>query len=587
MASQLRTSGLNENASSPRPSSQIDNEQGFFLASSEQPQQQGATTASDAYHSNTPGAPSIASNAALGPAAGAGASRGSYSGVPTNAVIDEKRYQPKNGVVAFIKRKPWVLVLLALIVVAAIAGGVAGGVAGSKKGSSSNSKSGSGSGNGNSNAGNTADGGNNGNNTDANTNVTAPIIPLQRWDWTSKTNKAYGVNIGNWILLERWLDEDHFTSQCDYCGDEYSWAQAMGKKAAPALQEHFQTWFVESDLDFLQSYGVNTVRVPVGYWSLIPNVQGEPFVNAGQMDYLGKLLTWLHKRGMYATISLHGLPGSQSGDQSTGRSRSPDVGGSGWFTPNNMKRSDAAVSALADWIAQQGNYSSVVSAVLPVNEPKQTDQYNAVNDDWQQQLVDYYERSYKTLVQHGIVMAIHPGYYQGQDPSGWQGFVNGKDANMLVWEAHPYPGFFPTEYDDSVIMSKVCNLASIQSAISVPIYFGEWSMLSGVTTPGWLRKYFGAQIQAYNQGAGSTIWTWKANNSTQGGKGGYARSDAEMGLYDFKNLVNMGIIPKPDSPQNIMSTLQGQYKDACNYNGRRSLGGDSSRKRMARSRVAA
>ncbi|KAE8212651.1 hypothetical protein CF327_g3741 [Tilletia walkeri] len=569
-------SRLNENFASPRPSTHMENEQDYFLGKSEQR----PYSSSDAYH-NSQATPSIASNAALGPAtaagmgAGAAQTRGAYSGVPTTAAIDEKRYKPQHGVVGFFKRRPWALALLALVVIAAVAGGIAGGVAGSKKGGMADGKSGS------SNtgaAGTPANGGDNGNTTA--TNVTAPIIPLQRWDWTNKSQKAYGVNVGNWLLLERWLDENKFTSQCRYCGDEWSWTQSQGGNAVAALQQHYQTWFVESDLDYLQSYGVNTVRVTLGFWALIPTTRNEPYVNAGQLDYLGQLLTWLHKRGMYCVISLHGLPGSQSGDQSTGQKKDFDVGGSGWFTPSAQSRSDAAVVALANWIAQQGNYSSVVSAVLPVNEPKQTDVNNSLNDDWQQQLVDFYERSYKVFVQHGIVMSIHPGYHEGQDPSGWQGFVNGKDPNMLIWEAHPYPGFFPTQYDDSLIMSKVCALSSIQNSISVPVFFGEWSMLSGVTTPGWLKRYFGTQMQAYNNGAGSTIWNWKANNSTLAGNGGLALENAQMGLYDFKNLVNMGVVPKPSSPSNVLSALQGVYQNSCNYNGRRSI--DSDTKRMVR-----
>ncbi|KAK0543275.1 hypothetical protein OC845_006201 [Tilletia horrida] len=559
----LHSARPNDAFASPRPSTHMDTEQDYFLARSEQREPSTHDTR-QSVHSTTAFGNIIASTPHSRPGTAG------YSGVPASASrIDEKRYQsapPRRGVVGFFRRKPWVLALIALVLVAAIAGGIGGGVASSHSNSKTSKDGNSGNNGGNKGGSGSGDG--------SNANTTAPpIIPLQRWDWTNKNQKAFGVNLGNWLLLERWLDENNFVNQCNYCGDEWTWSQAMGSKAIPALQAHYNSWFQESDLDFLQSYGINMVRVTIGFWAIIPTVAGEPYVNAGQLDMLGQLLTWLHKRGMYAIISLHGLPGSQSGDQSTGQKKNWGVvpGGQSWFTPTNQNRSDAAVLALADWVAHQGNYSTVVSAILPVNEPKQTD-FNGVNQNWQQQLVDYYERSYATLVQHGIVMAVHPGYYQGQDPSGWQPFMNGKDPNMVIWETHPYPGFFPTVYDDGQIMQTVCNLASIQNDISVPVFFGEWSLLSGVSYPGWVQKYFRSQIKAYNNGAGSTLWNWKANNSTLAGNGGLALADDQMALYDFTNLVNTGIIPKPDKPSDMLATLQSEYQDACSYNSKRALG---------------
>lgn len=35
------------------------------------------------------------------------------------------------------------------------------------------------------------------------------IHPFASWDWTGE-EKAYGVALGNWLLLERWMDEDWF-----------------------------------------------------------------------------------------------------------------------------------------------------------------------------------------------------------------------------------------------------------------------------------------------------------------------------------------------------------------------------------------
>lgn len=65
--------------------------------------------------------------------------------------------------------------------------------------------------------------------------------------------------------------------------------------------------------------------------------------------------------GIYIIISMHGLPGSQSGDQSTGVKKDWSVGGTSWYTSKNQARSDQVITAFANWITQQQPYASVVS----------------------------------------------------------------------------------------------------------------------------------------------------------------------------------------------------------------------------------
>lgn len=49
---------------------------------------------------------------------------------------------------------------------------------------------------------------------------------------------------------------------------------------------------------------------------------------------------------------------------------------------------------------------------MPVNEPKQTDADGSLHGNWQELIQDFYLRSYKTLSSIGMVMSIHPGYWQ-------------------------------------------------------------------------------------------------------------------------------------------------------------------------------
>ena len=56
---------------------------------------------------------------------------------------------------------------------------------------------------------------------------------------------------------------------------------------------------------------VNHVRIPIGWWSVVP-IPGNPYV-VGAYGYLAKALGWAETHGLKVMIDLHGAPGSQNG----------------------------------------------------------------------------------------------------------------------------------------------------------------------------------------------------------------------------------------------------------------------------------
>lgn len=64
-----------------------------------------------------------------------------------------------------------------------------------------------------------------------------------------------GVNIGGWLVLEKWMNEDVFSGDASDAEDQYSFDSTSG--AADALEHHWSTWFTESDVLLLKSYGLN------------------------------------------------------------------------------------------------------------------------------------------------------------------------------------------------------------------------------------------------------------------------------------------------------------------------------------------
>ena len=109
------------------------------------------------------------------------------------------------------------------------------------------------------------------------------------------------------------------------CGDttsEFDCVSKLGQaQANSAWATHWSTWTTLEDITEMRSYGLNTIRIPVGYWIREDIVyrDSEHFPQGGY-NYLEKICCWASDAGMYIIIDLHGAPGAQvAGDADTGQ----------------------------------------------------------------------------------------------------------------------------------------------------------------------------------------------------------------------------------------------------------------------------
>ena len=82
-----------------------------------------------------------------------------------------------------------------------------------------------------------------------------PVLPRLR-----------GVNLGSWLVLEKWMVPDVFRGT--KAPDEYSLCLALGSQAKDRLNRHRETFITAADFRWIKDCGLNTVRLPVGYWAL-------------------------------------------------------------------------------------------------------------------------------------------------------------------------------------------------------------------------------------------------------------------------------------------------------------------------------
>lgn len=129
-----------------------------------------------------------------------------------------------------------------------------------------------------------------------------------------------GVNLGSMFILEKWLCPPALCS-CIISKpweSELDFLNAAGSAtvAREALEQHWQTFITESDFEWMQSLGINAVRIPIGYW-----VAGQDYMIGDFKKYQGvydsawaRLLTLIDMAGRHnigVLVDLHGAPGTK------------------------------------------------------------------------------------------------------------------------------------------------------------------------------------------------------------------------------------------------------------------------------------
>lgn len=119
--------------------------------------------------------------------------------------------------------------------------------------------------------------------------------------------KIRGTNLGNWLVLEKWMQEDIFL-ETDTEDETWLNRKADSKKLAAALKQHRDTYVTEEDFQIIASHGMNMVRIPVPYF-----IFGDVPPFTGCIEYLDLAFDWAEKNGLQILVDLHTVPDSQNG----------------------------------------------------------------------------------------------------------------------------------------------------------------------------------------------------------------------------------------------------------------------------------
>lgn len=325
-----------------------------------------------------------------------------------------------------------------------------------------------------------------------------------------------GVNLGGWLLLERWMSPSLFAGTDAV--DEYTLMQQPG--AARKIEKHRASFITEEGFTWLRDHGINAVRIPVGYWVL----DGAwPYIKAqSQIDWAMDMAARYNIRVL---IDVHGLPGSQNGKDHSGR-----AGRARWYS-DAAYRMESMQRVVA--IGQRYGRHPSLWGIQVINEPRLGLLHL--------RLRRYYRQVYAALAQvldPQVAIIISDAF----TPRLMSGALTAS-SHPVVLDVHLYHMSTPLARQRSVqwFMERTKRRQRLLARLSrtQPVIVGEWS---GVISHETMRRvprekraelvarYISLQQQVYSQTAGWFYWSYK----TEGSDVWNYRSQVEAGSIDTR-----------------------------------------------------
>jgi glucan 1,3-beta-glucosidase len=326
------------------------------------------------------------------------------------------------------------------------------------------------------------------------------------------TKEIRGVNLGGWLVLEKWLTPSLFKDSS--AADEYTFMRDQNLRSR--IDNHRQTFITKKDFKWMRDNGINLVRIPIGYWLFKPLDGYTPTVG-----YLDSAMKWAEKYGLNVLIDFHAAKGSQNGFDNSGKAGSAE-----WF--ENRDSQNETVELLCK-IAERYKDSPALWGIELLNEP--------VSKGYYFTLLRFYRQAYKRLtriLRPGTMIVFHDSFR----PLLFTGAIRKRKNYPVMMDVHWYGFSFTTTnlatYLKLSAMSR--KILSILLRVSQPILVGEWSTVLP-------QRFFDAipmdqhmlllkqnadmQIEAYRHTSGWIYWNYKA----EGG-----------GMWNYRSLVENGVI---------------------------------------------
>jgi glucan 1,3-beta-glucosidase len=346
-----------------------------------------------------------------------------------------------------------------------------------------------------------------------------------------KGKKLRGVNLGGWLVLEKWMTPSVFEGL--NATDETTYCVELGGAAETRLKQHWNTFITRDDFAWLANVGINAVRIPLGHWIFGANypyhrTYGDyqyPFVIGG-IDILDQAFEWAEDFGLAIVLDLHAAPGCQNGFDNGGIK---DV--CEWHTdPSYIEHSLWVLENLAERYHDR----AALHAIEVLNEPR----WDVDTQILKQYNTEGYHRIRKYCKPDEVAVVFHDGFRSYKE---YLGFMNGPEFDNVVFDIHRYQCFAREDIDLDIyghIKKSAIDLKQEADDIALELghwtYVGEWSLgldlkVVSLWAPGpynhalekldsfqanvALRAYAAAQLITYEKYLGWFFWSYKTETT--------------------------------------------------------------------------
>lgn len=327
------------------------------------------------------------------------------------------------------------------------------------------------------------------------------------------TQPIKGINIGGWLVLEKWMTPSLFKGIGSKNERELS-ASDSGRRT---IRRHYDTFITDEDLDWIQLQAITVVRIPIGYW-IFGDVQ--PYV--GAIDRLDWLFEATAERNIQILPCLHAAPGGQNDEEHGGHHTGKRV--RSWLDDSVAQaRTIQVLENLAERYGQKQN----LWGIELLNEP--------LPGRLGLKLARFYRRAYRAI-RPSLRSGVYTVYSDGYAPlllTNALGLM-GSRRHPVAMDSHFYHCFTAADkkrsFDSHLRKTERTHRLITLLRIPQPVIVGEWSaMLPARVNNSQTKQFIASQKRAYNNATATFYWSYKTEAP---GRWNY-RDMIERGEYEI------------------------------------------------------
>jgi len=375
--------------------------------------------------------------------------------------------------------------------------------------------------------------------------------------------KLRGVNLGGWLVLEKWITPSLFTGLNAI--DETSYCVELGEaEATRRLHHHWNTFITRDDFSWLQRAGINAVRLPVGHWLFGKDYPYHrsycevryPYV-VGGLTIVDQVFQWAGEFGLQVVLDLHAAPGCQNGFDNGGI-----LGVCEWHTKEEYIQHSLDV---LERLAQRYAAHPALHGIQALNEPS----WDIPTDLLKRYTLDAYHRIRRFCPPERVTVVFHDGFRSFRE---YAGFLQEPEFRNVAIDIHRYQCFAGDDINldifghirKSVVDWRVEADEIIRDS-GYQVYCGEWSLgLDLKMVSSWsegpfnhnltamdefqmsaaYRGYAAAQLLSFEKYAGWFFWTYRTET---------------MPEWCYRDCVEQGFFPdlgRLEQMERIHATLE-------------------------------